>query len=1043
MNKKQESPNWENPQVFNINRLPAKAHFERYVDIESALQEAQSNNPYLLSLNGKWKFNWVKKPADRPIDFYKKDYSTAKWETIKVPSNWELQGHGIPIYTNIEYPFPKNPPFIPHDYNPVGSYVKQINIPEIWEGRDIFLSFGAVRSAMYLWVNGQEVGYSQGSKTAATFNVTPYLQSGKNKIAVEVYRWSDGSYIEDQDFWRLSGMDRDVLLYATPKVAIDDIKVIASLDPRYKDGLFHLEVVLRNTNDSPPTVHQVAVELLEKDDTLFKEEIKAEFGSSNTTQLSFQTTIPTVKKWTAETPNLYRLLVTLKNEQGEELEATVLDVGFRKVTIENAQLLINGVAVQFRGVNLHDHDPKTGHVISKKLTLKDLRLMKENNINAIRCSHYPKDNYFYTLTDRLGFYVIDEANIETHGMGACFQGDFDTSKHPAYLPEWKAQHLDRVQRMFERDKNYPSIITWSPGNEAGNGKNMIAAYHWLKAADPTRPTQYEQATKFENTDIYAPMYARIPALREHATSNPTKPMILCEYAHAMGNSVGNLKDYWEVIKAYPSLQGGYIWDWVDQGLQTKDAAGKSYFAYGGDLGGQDLQNDQNFCINGLVGPDRKPNPHLWEVKKVYQPIHFEVIHSNKGQVKIQNNFDFITLDNIGFEFKIYIGGELSSSSSSSKNGIFPGQSFIVDLNNDFTTKYNVDYFLNVTAFIVEPEPLLPTRHIVAREQFIFKQSRPLVFQPTIDLRPKAPSPTFTILNKQKIIQIKNEACTIKLDKVSGAIISYKINSQELLHQAILPNFWRAPTDNDYGNNMPVDTKVWKESSYKRTLTQFAINGTTIANLPKKSEHQHLQISTLFTFPAEGINWELNYQLFKSGDLYVSNKIACTNATLPYLPRIGNTLAFKGNFNKIEWYGRGPYENYADRKSSTFLGRYKKSVANMHFPYIRPQENGYRTDTRSLVLKNKNKDRITIEGGTPFGFSALHHSITDVDEGMEKTNRHSIDVPQRPETYLNIDYQQMGIGGDDTWGAPVHNAYKIFPGDYFFGYVVRTNLVTQL
>jgi len=1043
LSKSKNIPNWENPQVFNINRLPAKAYFERYVDIESALEEDQSNNPYILSLNGKWKFNWVKKPADRPVDFYKKDFSTAKWGTIKVPGNWELQGHGIPIYTNVEYLFPKNPPFIPHDYNPVGSYIKTVTVPETWKGRDIFLSFGAVSSAMYPWVNGQEVGYSQGSKTAATFNVTPYLQSGKNKIAVEVYRWCDGSYIEDQDFWRLSGMDRDVLLYATPNVAIDDIKVIADLDKKYKNGLFDVAIILRNTTDNLSEKHQVGIELLEKHDSIFQEEVDATFKNANTVLLSFKTTIPDVKKWTAETPNLYRLLVTLKDEQGEEVESTVLDVGFRTVKIENAQLLINGVAVQFRGVNLHDHDPKTGHVISEKLTLKDLRLMKENNINAIRCSHYPKDSYFYKLTDRLGFYVIDEANIETHGMGACFQGDFDTSKHPAYLPEWKAQHLDRVQRMFERDKNYPSIITWSPGNEAGNGENMIAAYDWLKAADPTRPTQYEQATKHENTDIYAPMYDRIPSLLEHATSNPTKPMILCEYAHAMGNSVGNLKDYWEVIKAYPSLQGGYIWDWVDQGLQTKDAAGKPYFAYGGDLGGQDLQNDQNFCINGLVGPDRKPNPHLWEVKKVYQPIHFELIHSNKGQVRIQNNFDFITLDNIAFEFEFFIGGKLSSSSNSSKKGVLPGQSFIVDLNKDFTTKYKVDYFLNVTAFIVEPEPLLPTRHIVAREQFIFKQCRPLVFQPTTNRRPKAPSSIFTILNKQKIIQIKWAGCKLELDKASGAILRYSLLGQELLHQAIVPNFWRAPTDNDYGNNMPVDTKIWKESSYKRTLTQFTINGTTIADLSKKSEHQHLQISTHFTFPAEGITWELNYQLFTSGDLYVSNKIACTNATLPYLPRLGNTLAFKGNFNKIEWYGRGPHENYADRKSSAFLGLYKKSIANMHFPYIRPQENGYRTDTRSLVLKNKNKDRITIEGGTPFGFSALHHTIADVDEGLEKTNRHSIDVPQRPETYLTINYQQMGIGGDDTWGAPVHNAYKIFPGDYFFAYVIRTNLVTQL
>ena len=590
-----QTPDWENPSIFQINKEAPKAQFERYPNSTTALQENQDQNPYQQSLNGPWQFHWVKKPADRPIDFYKNDFKTDHWDNIQVPSNWELKGYGIPIYTNIEYPFPKNPPFIPHEYNPVGSYVKQVDLPEAWLEREVFLCFEGVRSAMYLWVNGTKVGYSQGSKTPATFNISEYVKAGNNKIAVEVYRWSDASYIEDQDCWRLSGMDRDVHIYATPKFAIDDINVSADLDTTYQNGLFQLGIKIRNNFAEVMENCSIIIQLSHKRKILYEENKIIENN-----KISFDYEIESIKKWTAETPNLYDLLIVLKDASGKEIEATKLEVGFRNIRIENAQLLINGKAVIFKGVNLHDHDPVTGHVISKELTLQDLRLMKQFNVNAIRCSHYPKNHWFYSMANRLGFYVIDEANIETHGMGACFQGDFDEALHPGYLPEWEAAHLDRVQRMYERDKNYPCIITWSTGNEAGYGNNMINAYHWLKKADPSRPVQYEQAMAHQHTDIYAPMYDRIPTMERHASANPTKPFIFCEYAHAMGNSCGNLADVWKVIHSYPSLQGGYIWDWVDQGLLTKDANGKPYFAYGGDLGGQDLQHDQNFCINGLI-----------------------------------------------------------------------------------------------------------------------------------------------------------------------------------------------------------------------------------------------------------------------------------------------------------------------------------------------------------------------------------------------------------------------------------------------------------
>ncbi len=1039
-----QTPDWENPRIFNINKEAPKAHFERYPNSSAALQEDQESNTYQQSLNGLWKFHWVRKPADRPKDFYTKEFKTDHWKEIKVPSNWELQGYGIPIYTNIEYPFPKNPPFIPHEYNPVGSYVKHVNIPENWLERDVFLCFEGVRSAMYLWINGTKVGYSQGSKTPATFNISPYIKAGQNKIAVEVYRWSDGSYIEDQDCWRLSGMDRDVHIYATPKLAIDDINVHSNLDDDYQNGIFQVAVQLRNNSDSIIEKSTIQIQLLYKKEILYEENKLIKNNN-----ISFNYEVANVHKWTAETPNLYDLLIVLKNADGHEIEATKLEVGFRNIRIKNAQLLINSKAVTFKGVNLHDHDPITGHVISKELTLEDMRLMKQFNINAIRCSHYPKNHWFYSMANRLGFYVIDEANIETHGMGACFQGDFDESVHPGYLPEWEAAHLDRVQRMYERDKNYPCIITWSTGNEAGYGDNMINAYHWLKEADPSRPVQYEQAMAHQHTDIYAPMYDRIPMMEQHASANPTKPFIFCEYAHAMGNSCGNLADVWKVIHAYPSLQGGYIWDWVDQGLLTKDAKGKPYFAYGGDLGGADLQHDQNFCINGLIAPDRTPNPHLWEVKKVYEPIHFEVtkISDELLKIKVINHFDFITLDDYSVRFQYYIDGEIVSRSNYGEKGIRPNQFFEFTIDGLFK-KGAYDAYLQLEAYTNKPLPLLEMTSVVATHQFFICKKQATVFKALLDSyqlqilnsklqitnsKPPIPNHKSPILNRQ--LRVVNSKLQLDIDTTTGSITNLLLKNVEVLTEPILPNFWRAPTDNDYGNFMPSETAIWKRASYYRQLDWLKINGQPIDQLSESATAEQITITAQFSFPIEGVTWQITYQLNDKGELYVGNKINCSNHTLPFIPRIGNTLTIHPNFKKVAWYGRGPHENYIDRQAGAAFGIYEKSVADMHTPYIRPQENGYRTDTRWLHLKDQNH-RIEIEGIRPFGFSALHHTIADVDEGLEKTNRHSIDVPQRPNIYLNIDYKQMGVGGDDTWGAPVHNNYKIFPGDYFFGYIIR-------
>jgi len=595
--EKWSKPEWENPEIFQINREEPTASFYRYHSEENALKnESWENSTSYQSLNGTWDFYFADTPEQRPTDFYYEGFDTRGWDTIDVPSNWEIEGFGIPFYTNVNYMFPPNPPYIPHEMNNVGSYQREFEISEDWEEKDIFLQFEGVSGAMYVWVNEEMVGYNEGSKTPATFNITDQVNIGKNKVSVQVLRWSDASYLEDQDFWRLSGIERDVYIYATNKTTIKDFTVKSDLENNYKDGVFNLDVEIANPSAAEDGM-QLQMRLLDGSTEVLNE-VKKLTATNSAGVLNFHHKIPKVKTWNAEKPNLYSLVLSLKNEEGKTYEATGIKTGFRKVEIKNNQFLVNGKAVMIKGANLHDHDDKKGHVVSEELTFKDLQTMKQNNLNAIRASHYPKNPHFYRMCDKYGFYVIDEANIEIHGMGATNQGldenEAAIAVHPAYLPQWKEMHLDRTIRMFERDKNFTSIVTWSLGNEAGNGDNFYATYNWLKAQDDTRPVQYEGATAYENTDIQAPMYMRIPAMIEYAENNPKRPLIQCEYAHAMGNSVGNLQDYWDVIEKYDVLQGGFIWDWVDQGLLAKNEKGEEYWAYGGDLGGKEFQNDVNF-----------------------------------------------------------------------------------------------------------------------------------------------------------------------------------------------------------------------------------------------------------------------------------------------------------------------------------------------------------------------------------------------------------------------------------------------------------------
>jgi beta-galactosidase len=1028
---KWENPEWENPEIFQINREKPRATFYTYPSSAEALLHASwQQSPFYKSLNGTWDFYYAENPQLRPSEFYKNDFSTAGWDKIKVPSNWEMEGFGIPIYTNIIYPFPKNPPFIQHDLNNVGSYKRGFEIDKSWNNKTVFLHFEGVSGAMYVWVNGERVGYSEGSKTPAEFDITKYIKLGKNEVAVQVLRWSDGSYLEDQDFWRLSGIERDVYLYAQEQIGIDDLKISSGLTNNYTDGLLNLDLEIKNATNQPET-KTIVVKLMDAGKEILSFSKKETFkpGISN---LNFQKSIANVKSWNAETPHLYTLLIS----DGKRF--TSLKTGFRTVEIKNNQVLVNGKAVLFKGVNVHDHDQVTGHVISEELTMKDLRLMKENNINAIRCSHYPKNPFFYRMCDEFGFYVIDEANIETHGMGTTNQG-LDANEeakkiHPAYLPEWKAMHLDRTERMYERDKNHTCIITWSLGNEAGNGANFYATYAWLKEKDPSRPVQYEGATNYENTDIQVPMYWRINQMIEYAENNPKRPLIQCEYSHAMGNSLGNFQDYWDVIEKYDIMQGGYVWDWVDQGILTKNDQGEAYWAYGGDLGGAHLQNDGNFCLNGVVNPDRTPQPELNELKKVYQYIKFQSANPQTGKITITNKYDFTNLDAYELSWELKENGIKKAEGTLEPISLEPQKSTVVTLPLPKLNTTQNEYAINIYARTRNEQPLLPKGHVVSYQQFEMGTYKPEALQ-------NKPEAAFTVKQVDGFLNVSNEMVTIGFDKQNGQLAILDYGKGNMILEGIKPNFWRATTDNDFGFNMPEEMKVWKEASINQELKSFKVlvNNKEMAldNFLQPQDVPSLKIVSEYFLPSVNGSIEVSYILEPNGMVYINNQLKNLSKNLPPMPRFGNNVVINNEYNQVNWYGRGPHENYQDRKTSALVGNYSAMVKDFYVPYIRPQENGYRTDNRKASFTNASGYGIEIEKGSNyFSFSAHHQYNSDFDEGVKKQQRHTIDVPIRDLVSINIDYKQMGVGGDDSWQAQPHDAYKIFPNNLNYSYSIK-------
>lgn len=1007
---------WENQAVFQINREKATTFFVPYADKDAALSDKRGLSPWYLSLNGTWSFNWVPKPADRLVDFYKTDYDISLWKKINVPANWELNGFGTPIYTNAEYVFPVNPPFIPHNDNPVGSYVRYFQLPDSWIARNVYLHFESGLAAMYIWVNGQKVGYSEGTKNSIVFDITKYIQKGKNKIAIEGYRWSDGSYLEDQDFWRLSGFDREIFLYSTDHLKLSDFFVKTNLDKNYKNATLDLKVEVDNKLKSVQTA-TVEIEVF---DALKKTVLKSTKNFSilaekkNTIQFSEFVKSPLL--WSAEKPNLYKLLITIYDKNKNIIECVSHDLGFRSVEIKNGNLLVNGKYVYMKGVNLHEHHPITGHVVDEATMLKDIEMMKKHNVNAVRTSHYPQSVAWYNLCNKYGIYLIDEANIESHGMGYGKQ-------NVAFDPTWDAAHMDRTISLVERDKNHPSVITWSLGNEASNGDVYKKTYAWIKERDNTRPVQYEQAKEDKATDIVCPMYASIERIAAYAKKKDIyRPLILCEYSHAMGNSSGNIREYWDTIRAYPALQGGFIWDWVDQGIATKDENGNPYYAYGGDFNAKHYPHQENFCLNGIVWPDRTGNPQIAEVRKVYQSILFKNIDIQKGKVQIKNEFSFTNLSEYKFEYEILKNGK-SIFKSEFLTDLQPLASKEVQLQlPNLSVSKGEEYLLNINASTKKSSGMLPAGYQVASEQFLLHSK---YFEKEIAGSEK---PKLEEKDNQYIVTTAQSVFVFNKfvpNKKQGTLQSIKHKGEVYLNSEIEPNFGRAFTDNDYGANLHIKNNIWKTVGQNRKLTKSEV------------ENNEKGIQIKFTYRLTDVSADLieTYTITANDELKVETEYKTQNTEIEYMPRFGNIVVLDKKFENLEYYGRGPVENYVDRCYGSNIGIYQSKVKDQYTPYIRPQENGNKQDVRWFTLTDTSGKGMRFEGLQPINITVLNYLYEDFDSGLSKKHRHTSDLYPRSEVYAHIDLFQQGLGGTTSWGALPLEKYRYKNKNYSFGYVI--------
>ncbi|MBN2374952.1 MAG: DUF4981 domain-containing protein [Sedimentisphaerales bacterium] len=1020
---------WENPEIFGINKEQPHASQMNYPDRDSALKGAREESPNYQSLNGLWKFHWVAQPDERPLDFYQLDYDVSGWDEIPVPSNWQLHGYGVPLYVNVRYPFKADPPYImsevPEEYtkakhpNPVGSYRTEFSVPDDWQSRQIFIHFDGVDSAFYLWINGQKVGYSQGSRTPAEFDITRFLVPGKNILAAEVYRYSDGSYLEDQDFWRLSGIFRDVYLFSVPKLHIRDFKILTDLDENYQNATLSVTAKITSYSDQPGS-GVVSLELLGHGLTMSGPKVKVAIPQNQQKEetVDLRVKVSNPLKWSAETPNLYQLLLKLEDESGKVIEIIPVKVGFREVEIKNRQLYVNGKPVLFKGVNRHEHDPDTGHYISAESMIKDIEIMKRFNINTVRTCHYPDTPIWYDLCDKYGLYLIDEANIESHGMGY-------GAKSLGHDTRWQKAHIDRMLRMIERDKNHPSIIIWSMGNEAGPGVNFKATAAATKTVDPSRPIHYERMN--EVADIDSTMYPHVNWLISRGKSDSKKPFIMCEYAHAMGNSVGNLQEYWDAIEKYEPLIGGCVWDWVDQGLRKQDDQGREFWAYGGDYG--DQPNDNNFCMNGLVLPDRRIPPKMWEVKKVYQYIGMEADDLLAGKVKVKNKYVFLNLKDFDIKWQLTEDGSVIQQGALAPIDLAPGQSTVITVPfQQPNLTAGAEYHLRVSFHLSGDTDWVAKGHEVAWQQFA------LPFEvPTKEMMVLDKLPALKLVQQGEKVKIAGENFNVIFSRISGTIDALYYNNLTIIAPSKnstngpVLNAFRAYTDND--ENLVGDWKrhdFWKKAGLhqmQRQVKKFQVN-----RLNNKAIQVIVLTACMGTKEA-GFEQLATFTVLGNGCIKIDNQVTPVG-NLPTLPKIGLVMTVPGAYENFNWLGRGPHENYIDRKVSADVGLYQSTVTDQYFPYARPQETGNKEDVRWAALTDYSGNGLLAVSEGQMSVTALHYTANDLDQA-----KHLNELNPRPEITLCLDYKQHGIG-NSSCGPPTLDKYTLHPGPFSFSFSLR-------
>lgn len=1050
-------PDWENPQQVGINKLPAHATLIPYPDETAALTCRQDESPYFLLLNGQWQFKLVANPNAAPNGFYRPDFDTTAWANITVPGNWQMQGYDKPIYTNIKMPFPANPPYVPHDDNPTGLYHRTFTIPAGWEKRQVFISFNGVETAFYLWLNGQPVGFSKVSRLPAEFDLTPYLQPGSNTLTLMVIRWSDASYIEDQDYWWLSGVFRDVYLYATPKIHIFDFFAHTEFDSEFCNATLKVEAQINFYEQETGADYRLEMRLYNaQGQAVFSEPVSRPILETDwsPSRVSLLKTVTTPYHWSAETPYLYTLVLSLKNATGETVEAESCKIGFRQVKIRGREILINGQAVLLKGVNRHDFHDRLGRAVPEETLLTDIKLMKQFNLNAVRTSHYPNDARWYDLCDQYGLYVIDEADLECHAV----------RDKLAHHPHWTHAFVDRGQRMVERDKNHPCVIFWSLGNESGYGPNHDAMAGWIRGYDPSRPIHYEGAISphsalrniagweaemenfsgpelqeagrrmgwqqgFLTTDVVSPMYPTVDHIIAYAQNQAnTRPMIMCEYAHSMGNSTGNLKEYWDAIETCPGLQGGFIWDWVDQGLHRVDDQGREYWAYGGDFG--DEINDGNFCLNGLVWPNRVPHPALYEYKKVLQPIGVKAVDLVAGIIEITNKQYFTNLSGYKATWEIAVDGEIVQQGELLLPEIPPQESRMtafspwphLPLWEGEKENSGAEYFLTVRFKLAEDTLWAEQGHEVAWEQF--KLSSPATSSvPHLRLERM---PDLNLFQNNREAIVTGLDFDLVFDREAGCIAAFTYQGQPLLVKGPQLNVWRAATDND-------GLKLWPDQSDKLLYKWLKVGldrltWQTDQVVVEQLHPQVIRFTSRLVGRAPGCLEEITHQqtttVYGSSDVVIENTVEA-NLNLISLPRLGLTMQLSSGFENFTWYGRGPHENYIDRNTGAAVGLYRSTVNEQYVSYVMPQENGNKTEVRWLSLTNEAGTGLLVAGSIPLEVSVSHYTAADLYRA-----RHINELIRRNEVILNLDYRQCGLGGASC-GPGTLPQYLVAPGCYQF------------